>query len=59
MPPSTATRTISAAPRLEPATCEEARAVVARALEQRDEATLHEATSARERLCSEGAGASR
>jgi hypothetical protein len=52
LPPSTATRTIPATPQAaEPATCEEAKAVVSRALERRDEAGLSNATSARERLC--------
>ena len=51
LPPSTATKTIPATPAAEPATCEEARAVVARALERRDEVALSNATSARERLC--------
>ena len=58
LPPSTATKTIPAsemARSTEPSTCEEAEAMVARALERRDEATLANVTSVRERLCSEGA----
>jgi hypothetical protein len=55
MPPSTATRTIPAGERArstEPVTCEEAEAMVDRALEHRDEVTLANATSSRDRLCS-------
>ena len=53
LPPSTATRTVSATPPQpgEPATCDEAEATVRRALEQRDELALNNATSSRERLC--------
>ena len=60
LPPSTTTRTIPAtgAP-TEPATCEEAEAMVSRALEQRDEVTLGNATSSRERLCGSAPKAAR
>jgi hypothetical protein len=60
LPPSTATKTISATPRpAEPVTCEEAEATVRQALEQRDEVTLNHATSSRERLCSDATESAR
>jgi len=60
LPPSTATKTISATPGpAEPATCDEAEATVRRALEQRDEVALNNATSSRERLCGDDADSER